>query len=66
MPKTIGDYFDNVVIDLKNYERQADHVEKTMRKLRMYGHQMNDSFQQFVKILKERGVYDKIRKMEQL
>jgi len=80
MPKKIGDYMDNLTIDLVNYAHKADLMEKkllkmkdlpidlleTMDKLRWYGHQIKDNYSQIINILRERGIYKTIRGKEQL
>lgn len=66
IPKTIGDYLDNLVIDLKNYSMHADRVEKSVEKLKWFGYQINDNLQRIIAILKERGIYRSVRDKEQL
>ena len=66
IPKTIGDHLDNLAIDLKNYSRFADAIEKNIDKLKWFGFQINDNLQQVIKILKERGIYKSIRDKERI
>jgi len=65
-PTTIGDYLDNMTLDLKNYSMYADRVEKDVEKLRWFGYQLTDNLKQIVTILRERGIYKSVREKEQL
>ncbi len=80
IPKKIGDYMDNLALDLTNYTIKADRLEKAllkmdeieaetlllMDKVKWYGYQITDNYKQIIKILRERGIYKSVRSKEQL
>lgn len=66
IPVTIGDYMDNLAIDLVNYSKRIKQIYEIVEKLEWYGHQIRDNYQQIITICKERGIYKSLRRKEQL
>lgn len=64
VPKTIGDYLDNLTIDIKNLTNWTGKLEKDVEKVKWFGFQINENLTQIMKILRERNLTKSFREKE--
>ena len=59
-PSKIGDYLDNLLIDLANYQVRAKDISMEIDKLKKYGWQIEHNIKEIVNILKEHNIYKSV------